>query len=494
MSLETRVLFDFSRISIFIILLVIGVLGLVVNSQFQSQTLTVSWLSVALLGLITNGVVHFGFEKSKKARLIGVILCNTFICYLFLQMQSAQSLFLILILLNILITGLQDGTEDATHVSLFSSAVFSLTIILNQNFSHFQDLLSLGLFNLSCFMTAALSGLYSEKLEMSEDLLQDLNSRHRVLIGELPLGLLVFNDLGQLVEKNNYFDTQLASLIPIEEILKSKVPYRRVKGPTEVQDLIFRYQDMVSGEKKYLMVLIEDVTQNRRLEENLKQNEKMAAIGTLAAGIAHEIRNPLAGMSGSVELLSLKPNTEEDQKLFKIILREIDRLNRLISEFLDYSKPNTPETDKISIQAVLHGVLKLLEESPERPQNIEIMTHLKEDAQILGSQDKLKQALLNILINSFQAMKGIEKPRVEISLEKITATKKILLKISDNGSGMKPETKVKMFEPFHTTKPKGTGLGLAITHKILQSHQAEVHVESELGRGTEFQLIFPCAE
>jgi len=472
-----------------------------VNARFQSLDLTSSWLLVALLGLITNGILHLGFQDNKLARRIGTALCNAFISYLFLQMQSAQSLFLILILLNILIVGLEDGTEEATHLSLISSAFFSLTIILSQNFSHFQDLLSLGLFNLSCFMTAALSGLYSEKLKSSEtelvqskDLLQDLDTRHRVLISELPLGVIVFDEMGALVEKNSYFENQISELISAADIFHNLNKNLRVRKGSEVFDLLLRHQEIASGDKKYLMVLIEDVTQNRKLEESLKQNEKMAAIGTLAAGIAHEIRNPLAGMSGSVELLSLKPNTEEDQKLFRIILREIDRLNRLISEFLDYSKPSTLLTDKISIKSVLMGVLKLLEESTDRPKNLQLKVDLIDEARILGSQDQLKQAFLNIVINSFQAMKGIEQPEVVISLVKSEDNKSIRLIFKDNGCGMKPETKVKMFEPFHTTKPKGTGLGLAITHKILQSHQAEVHVESEPGRGTEIQLIFPCAD
>lgn len=504
MSLETKILFGFSRITIFVLLLFIGLLSLIINSQFQSIQLTSGWLAVSMFGILTNGIVHLGFPNSRKARLVGVILSNILISFLFIQMQSAQSLFIVLILLNIMITGLQDGVEDATQVTLFSSMAFSMTIILSQNFSHFQDLLSLGLFNLSCFMTAALSGFFSDKLKISEsaltqsiDLLEDLSTRHQVLIEELPMGVLVFNQLGSLVEKNSYFTEQISMLIQEDEIFKSSNQQKvnkRVSYQNEIKDLVIRYQNLISGGQRYVMVLIEDVTENRKMEENLKQNEKMAAIGTLAAGIAHEIRNPLAGMSGSIELLSMNPNTEEDKKLFKIILREIDRLNRLITEFLDFSKPNTIETEKISINSVLTGVLKILEESPDRPQNIQIETNFDSNYLIFGSQDKLKQAFLNILINSFQAMKGIETPRIKIQLTHTQDGKSVQLTFLDNGSGMKPETKVKMFEPFHTTKPKGTGLGLAITHKILQAHQAQIHVESEVGRGTEFQLIFPCAD
>jgi len=500
---ETSAVFDFSKIGLFIVLLIVGLLGLIVQSNFQSQKISVSWLVICFLGLCLNGMGKFYFPQSQSLRLLTAILSTTLISFLFLQLQSSQSLFLILILLHILIIGLQDGTQSATQLSLFSSATFSGVIILSQNFSHFQDLLSLGLFNLSAFVTAALSGLYAEKLltaekviEQSQDLLQDLSSRHRVLIDELPLGLLVFSESGELVEKNQFFDSHFSGLKEASTYFVLEKSHKTLKieklGQVLYQSLHF--QEIISGKKTYHMVLIEDVTKTVFLQEDLKQKEKMAAIGTLAAGIAHEIRNPLAGMSGSVELLSMNPNTEEDKKLFRIILREIDRLNRLITEFLDYSKPNVVETEPMSLKSVVLGVLQILETTPEKPTNLQIDVKLSEDHQILGSPDKLKQAFLNIMINSLQAMKGINQPLLTLELKKASAPGFVELLIKDNGSGMTAQTKTKMFEPFHTTKSKGTGLGLAITHKILQGHQAQVVVESEVGRGCQFQLIFPCLE
>ena len=502
-SLETSAFFDFSKIGLFIVLLVVGLLSLIVQANFQSQKISVSWLTVCLLGLGLNGISQIYFSQSKNLRLLTAVLSNTLICFLFLQLQSSQSLFLILILLHILIIGLQDGTQSATQLSLFSSVTFSGVIILSQNFSHFQDLLSLGLFNLSAFVTAALSGLYAEKVltaekavEKSLDLLEDLGTRHRVLIDELPLGLLVFNESGELVEKNQYFDSHLAGLKEATSYFELSEMQKSFKieklGVVYYQSLHF--QHILSGSKRYRLILIEDVTKTKLLEDDLKQKEKMAAIGTLAAGIAHEIRNPLAGMSGSVELLSMNPNTEEDKKLFRIILREIDRLNRLITEFLDYSKPNVVETEPMSLKSVVLGVLQILETTPERPANLQIDVKLSEDFLILGSPDKLKQAFLNIMINSLQAMKGVEHPLLNLELKASQDKGFVELIIKDNGSGMTAQTKTKMFEPFHTTKSKGTGLGLAITHKILKGHQAQVVVESEVGRGCQFQLIFPCLE
>lgn len=506
---KTQILYrtlEAARPLLFVGLLILGLLGLVVNQQFQSQKISVSWFAISLAGLL----IHFQFimnsESTQRVRLFLSCISSLLLCILLYQMQSAQSLYLILLLVNILIAGLQDGSQQSTQVALFSSFCFSGVIILSPNFSHFQDLLALGLFNFSALMTAALSGLYFERLDVTlkaydtaKDLFQDLSSRYQILIEELPLGILVYDEKGVVIETNSLFEKEYQHSIDKDElfITATKKEFNifslRAQKGSQFLEFTMRSRKLNVSNRQYWLVLVEDVTETRKLEEDLKQKEKMAAIGTLAAGIAHEIRNPLAGMSGSVELLSVKPNTEEDQKLFKIILREIDRLNRLIGEFLDYSRPNQPLTEKINLNQVVQLVLSSLESSKDRPQNLKINLELKDNFQILGSSDKLKQALLNIVINSLQAMTGVSSPELFVTLEKGTQENTVCLRIRDTGCGMSESTRVKMFEPFHTTKPKGTGLGLAITHKILESHQAQISVSSEVGQGTEFQLIFPCA-
>jgi two-component system sensor histidine kinase PilS (NtrC family) len=497
---------EMARPLLFVGLLVIGVIGLIVNQQFQSQKISLAWFTVSLLGLSSHFAIIILNKSDIKIRRYLAAMTSLLLCALFYQMQSAQSLYLLLLLLNILISGLQDGSQQSTEVALFSSLCFSLVIILSPTFSHFQDLLSLGLFNFSAFMTAALSGLYFEKLSFTQkaydeslDQFLDLNSRHRILIEELPLGVLVLSQSGEVFEKNPIFEKEYENQVDLKFVYariqqdNSDNFNYRVKKNDQIKDYIIRSRKLEFSGRLYWLVLLEDVTSARRMEEDLKQKEKLAAIGTLAAGIAHEIRNPLAGMSGSVELLSLKPNTEEDQKLFKIILREIDRLNRLISEFLDFSRPSIPVTDQVSLSQVVQSVLSSIELSKDKPEKLTIENHILHGAFILGSSDKLKQALLNILINSLQAMKDMEKPFLKVTLKNGLQSRTFELVIEDNGIGMSEATRTKMFEPFHTTKSKGTGLGLAITHKILEAHRAQLAVASEVGKGTVFSLIFPCA-
>jgi two-component system sensor histidine kinase PilS (NtrC family) len=226
------------------------------------------------------------------------------------------------------------------------------------------------------------------------------------------------------------------------------------------------------------------------LEFQSKQNEKLAAIGQLAAGIAHEIRNPLAGISGSIQLLSQDTQDETQEKLMKIILKEIDRLNLLITEFLDYAKPEKKPDSKINVKSTLEEVLVFCRRHPDVKENFIWEVELN-DVQILGFNEKLKQAFLNIIINGIQAMKDSTESKFIISLKKEGQFAVVNLK--DSGCGMSEETKKKMFEPFHTTKLKGTGLGLAVTYKILEVHRAGIVVNTELNKGTEFIIKFPIA-
>lgn len=240
--------------------------------------------------------------------------------------------------------------------------------------------------------------------------------------------------------------------------------------------------------------LIEVRSEKERLEWDLKQKEKLAAIGQLAAGIAHEIRNPLASISGSVELLSQQAQTEDDQKLMKIILKEISRLNGLISEFLDYAKPEKPPEEKMSLDQVLEESLQSVLLSKDLLATLKSELKLNKQIQpviIKGYKGPMKQALLNFLINAVQSMKDQQNPELIIQLT--TDENLASLTLIDNGCGMSEETATRIFEPFFTTKAKGTGLGLAMTHKILTLHSAQVSVESKVGFGSRFMIQFPLA-
>ncbi|MCB0393294.1 MAG: GHKL domain-containing protein [Bdellovibrionales bacterium] len=220
----------------------------------------------------------------------------------------------------------------------------------------------------------------------------------------------------------------------------------------------------------------------------MRRNEKMAAIGQLAAGIAHEIRNPLASISGSIQLLKADNSTPENEKLFSIVLKEIDRLNLLITEFLDFARPEGMPSDPINPNTVLSEVMDMVAVNKQLPEGIRQERQLQSKSYILGQADKLKQVFLNLAINAYQAMEGRESSQLTVrSYEK---DGHLLIEFEDNGAGMKPEIANRIFEPFLTTKAKGTGLGLATVHKILENHGAKIHLQTAPNEGTKFTLEF----
>jgi len=239
------------------------------------------------------------------------------------------------------------------------------------------------------------------------------------------------------------------------------------------------------------VLLFQDVTKLLHLEEKLKQHEKLAAVGQLAAGIAHEIRNPLASMSASIEMLkgSLPSDRAyfENQKLMEIAIREIDRLNRLVSEFLDFVKPEKFRFEKVSIEKVLSEVVLSAQKLKEVGQQIRIRESYEPNVFAHGNAEKLKQVIWNLLVNAIQAMGG-KKGTVEVGCAR-AREHRVRFWVYDEGQGMDEEVIAHLYEPFFTTKEKGTGLGLATAYKIVEAHQGEIKVSSQVNLGTKFDVF-----
>lgn len=373
-----------------------------------------------------------------------------------------------------------------------------------------QSILSLTLFNLSYFSVILISSqLKDEIFNLQSDLFKTSKKLHsqaefsKALIEKMPLGLIVSKDEHQILLQNDYLKNYLNLNDQDITDLVRKFHTAFEQSPLKQSDFV--YETQMNHEKKVFqldkmqyfdeevesdlnILLIKDVTNLRQLENQLKQKEKLAAVGQLAAGIAHEIRNPLAGISGSIQMLSQDANDPVQKKLMNIVLKEIDRLNNLITEFLDYAKPEKKPDQQVDLKSLLEETVQSLKLNPEAQPHLTWKVDLVPEV-VLGFKDKLKQAFLNILINSLQAVKDRSDAVVSISL--FHDEDSVILSIKDNGVGISTETQQKMFEPFHTTKPKGTGLGLAITHKILDSHGAKIFVSSEVNKGVEFKIKFP---
>jgi two-component system sensor histidine kinase PilS (NtrC family) len=249
--------------------------------------------------------------------------------------------------------------------------------------------------------------------------------------------------------------------------------------------------------------IFQDITTFKEMEEQINRSDRMATIGQFAAGIAHEIRNPLTSLSGSIQVLKGELELKgANRHLMDIILRESERLNNLITDFLLFAQPAKTNKVKMDIGQVIDETLELFKNSLGQNQSIKIVKNLEKEIVVLGDQHQLKQLFWNLIINAAQIMpNGGE---LKVKLETVNAdgtsgrfqgskrkdmTPFAKISVSDTGNGINPDEKEKIFEPFFTTKEGGTGLGLAIVHRIVENHDGFISVNSQRNKGTTFEIF-----
>jgi two-component system sensor histidine kinase HydH len=236
------------------------------------------------------------------------------------------------------------------------------------------------------------------------------------------------------------------------------------------------------------VIILRDLREIRGLQEEVRRSERLASLGRLASGVAHEIRNPLSSIKGFAQYFREKfEEGSEDKSYADIIIKEVERLNRVVTQLLDFARPKELHLQSYPLSQMIEHPLKLVQGDFDK-KGIGLKTSLLEE-KVEVDRDQITQALLNIFLNAMESMNG----RGELQVRTVLKPEKrgVEISITDTGSGIRRENLSKIFDPFFSTKKKGTGLGLAITAKIIEAHKGEITAESEEGRGTTFKIFLP---
>lgn len=251
------------------------------------------------------------------------------------------------------------------------------------------------------------------------------------------------------------------------------------------------------------ILILRDLTNIRDLEQAVRRADRLSALGTLAAGLAHEIKNPLGGIKGAAQLLEMElPPESELRDYTEIMLKEAARVNRIVEELLDLTSPRKPELTRVNLHRVIGDILLLQKESV-RGQDITF--HQQFDPSIppiMADEGRLTQLFLNLVKNAVEAVGETGMVRITSRiLSDYSMTQKgerrsrmVAIDVADDGPGIRKEQMENLFTPFFTTKSKGTGLGLAICQKIVSEHRGMLRVQSDPGKGTTFTVMLPLIQ
>jgi two-component system sensor histidine kinase PilS (NtrC family) len=376
---------------------------------------------------------------------------------------------------------------------------------------------------------AALSGYLSEglqragqKLEQASNRIADLQAFSEYAINSLASGLTTIDLAGNVLTMNRAgeaiigIDAAQALGRPAQRVLQLPAQFDGMFGPREGRpplprvEYLFTHEDgrrielgvstavlMTPRGESGFVITFQDVTEARRLEREARMQQRLAAVGEMAAGIAHEIRNPLASMSGSIQILRQElPLTGEQAQLMDIVLRESERLNETIRSFLAYARPQRNAAARLDVRNVVTDTATLLQNSPERRERHVIEVGVPDEpVWCVADESQLRQVVWNLATNGLRAMPegGRLSLLVESCCEESDAAGQVTLEVRDEGVGIAPDQLEEILHPFRGGFSRGTGLGLSIVHRIVSDYGGELQVTSQPGSGTTVTVKLPMA-
>lgn len=390
-------------------------------------------------------------------------------------------------------------------------------------------LYTVGLNVFGFFAVALLSGSLAERLrkadvrlERASEEIADLQAFNQYVIDNLVSGLATADEQNRLLTFNRsallitglglqdvigkpapevlQLPTDIASTLE-EELMRMRIrradfELMRADGRRIEVGLSATQLPLPNGQRGF-MYTFQDVTDVKRLERHAQLQQRLAAVGEMAAGIAHEIRNPLASMSGSMQILRQELHLSDDQsRLMDIVLRESDRLSDTIRSFLAYARPQRLAIQHLDLRQVVQDAATLLRNSPEVGEHHRVeIANAAEPVMVDADENQIRQIIWNLATNALRAMPKGGRLRVSATIDRRAgAPAHAILLMEDEGVGIAERDVETIFQPFQGTFGKGSGLGLAIVHRIVTGYNGRIDVQSVPGKGTTFRVSFPAAQ
>jgi len=534
-----------SRMAIVTFLLGIVTFVDVKAEEFLPEISVISFYTIVIasyiLLIVYYAVLHF--SPSLKFSLYTQALCDvlltTGLVYATGGIQSIYAVFYtIIIIYAVIFLGRRGGLITASACSIFYGGLLDLEYyrVLIPVYAAVRDVVfSAGyvstriiIYIFSFYFVAILASFVVEQEKRTRTLLEEkatafdqLDMLHRSIIESVHAGIMTINLKGQiksfnraaeeitgysfrevdnrivlelfpeyvdLYEKSNQAPDNHSRERRVEMTLKNK------SGESLMLDCSLSFLKDGTGRRIGDIVVFQDLTEIKAMERHLEKNRRLAFVGEMAAGLAHEMRNPLASMSGSIQTLRKGLHlSSSDERLMQIILRGKDQLENFMKDFLLLSRPTPGVHETFTVDEILDDILETITYIPDWRDQIEIVRHSVGQTAIFASKTEIRQLIWNLLMNAVQAMPDGGKVTITIRGTLLETSVPVLeISVNDTGTGIMKNDIGRIFEPFFTTKEKGTGLGLAIVSRIVESYAGEIDVKSEPGRGTTFLVKLPC--
>jgi two-component system sensor histidine kinase PilS (NtrC family) len=515
------------------------------TKTYFGEILNAHYFLIALIYFLTFiYIIAFKYIKNLfKFAYLQLLIDTIFITAIIYTTGGIESIFSFLYLLNIISGGIILYRYGGMIIASFSSILYGAFLDLSYYrliapigapFFYAQEYQSSEIFYMilvnatAFYLVAILSGFLSEQiqkgrveLKAKQKDLADLEMLKENIIQNISSGLVALDKHNKIIVFNQgaerifNVDSRDAIQKDIGDIIPHIMPYLKVHSPHKFSqlsykgkedqqiDLLLNVSDLkeYDGSNKGKILVFQDTTRIREMEQEVKRMEDMAMLGELAAGIAHEIRNPLASISGSIQVLNDSLSKEEahiNRRLIEIVLREVSRLDHLVNDFLQFARPQRIEIEEFELNQLIMDTLYLFQNSQSWSEHLDVESKIMTPLTIKSDPHQLKQVFWNIFLNASEAMpKG---GLIAISAHKEKnftgsdeSEESVRIKIEDNGPGLDPKIAQDIFKPFSTTKKDGSGLGLAIVKRIVEGLGGEVSGKNMVSKGARISIRLPVS-